>query len=163
MSLFDWVRVFSFSINVVRPECAFSWNFQTKVIVTLLTPISLSLLVLMSGFCYGCFACYRTRKKFERLRMESGKYMKISYLSMLHCWWVSLFRVWSWKLILYLQDERCFFSECEIQWRKNHVVCALPFFIFSHGAESRPQWCWELGHFETKNQEQVIVQRVQPF
>ena len=93
MSLFDWVRFFSFSINVVRPECAFSWKFETKVIITLLTPISISLLVLMSGFVYGCIACFRTLKNFERSRIESGKYVKISYLSLLHCWWVSSFCV----------------------------------------------------------------------
>jgi hypothetical protein len=86
VSMFDWFRFFSFSINVVRPECAFSWNFQTKVIVTLLTPISLSLLTLMCGFVYGMAACYRTWKQLEIKRLESGSYQSISFLSVLNCW-----------------------------------------------------------------------------
>ena len=86
MSLFDWVRFFSFSINVVRPECAFSWKFQTKVIVTLLTPISLSLLTFICGFIYGMIACFKTWRHLERERQESGKYARISYLSTLSCW-----------------------------------------------------------------------------
>jgi len=87
MSLFDWVRFFSFSINVVRPECAFSWKFQTKVIVTLLTPISLSLLTLFCGFIYGMILCFKTWSQLEKQRRESGKYVKISYLSTLSCWY----------------------------------------------------------------------------
>jgi hypothetical protein len=85
--VFDWVRFFSFSINVVRPECAFSWNFQTKVIVTLLTPISLSVLALFCGFFYGMFLCFKTWKKLESERRNSGKYVKLSYLSTLNCWY----------------------------------------------------------------------------
>ena len=93
MSFFDWVRFFSFSINVVRPECAFSWKFQTKVIVTLLTPISLSLLTLFCGFIYGMILCFKTWSQLEKQRRESGKYVKISYLSTLSCWydWFSRF------------------------------------------------------------------------
>ncbi len=86
MSLFDWVRFFSFSINVVRPECAFAWKFQTKVLITLLTPVSLSLLTLFCGFIYGMVACFRMWKKIEKERRKSGKYARISYLSVLSCW-----------------------------------------------------------------------------
>ncbi len=89
MSLFDWVRFFSFSINVVRPECAFSWKFQTKVIVTLLTPISLSLLALLCGFIYGMIGSFTIWKRLQRERRESGKYVKMSYLSVLNCWYDS--------------------------------------------------------------------------
>ena len=86
MSMFDWVRFFSFSINVVRPECAFSWKFETKVIVTLLTPISLSFLVCIFGLVYGMISCFKMWKQLERARLESGRYLKISYLSTLSCW-----------------------------------------------------------------------------
>ena len=92
MSLFDWVRFFSFSINVVRPECAFSWKFQTKVIVTLLTPISLSLLTLFCGFIYGMILCFKTWNQLEKERRESGKYVKFSYFSTLSCWYDSFSR-----------------------------------------------------------------------
>jgi hypothetical protein len=85
-SLFDWFRFFSFSINVVRPECAFAWKFQTKVIVTLLTPVSLSLLTLLCGFIFGMIACFKVWKLLRRHREESGKYIKISYLSVVNCW-----------------------------------------------------------------------------
>ncbi len=88
VALFDWVRLFSFSINVVRPECAFSWKFQTKVIVTLLTPISLSLLTLLCGFIYGMIVCFNMFKKLQKERRETGKYVKISYSSVLNCWYV---------------------------------------------------------------------------
>jgi len=86
VSLFDWFRFFSFSINVVRPECAFSWKFQTKVIVTLLSPISLSLLTFFCGFIYGMIACFKMWRQLEKERRESGKYVKISYISTLSCW-----------------------------------------------------------------------------
>ena len=85
-SLFDWFRFFSFSINVVRPECAFAWKFQTKVIVTLLTPVSLSLLTLLCGFIFGMIACFKVWNLLRRHREESGKYVKISYLSVVNCW-----------------------------------------------------------------------------
>lgn len=88
VALFDWVRLFSFSINVVRPECAFSWKFQTKVIVTLLTPISLSLLTLLCGFIYGMIVCFKMFKKLQKVRRETGNYVKISYSSVLNCWYV---------------------------------------------------------------------------
>jgi hypothetical protein len=87
-SMFDWLRFFSFSINVVRPECAFSWKFQTKVIITLLTPVGLSVLTLLSGFLYGMIASYKLWKILARERRESNKYSKISYLSVLSCWYV---------------------------------------------------------------------------
>jgi hypothetical protein len=85
-SLFDWFRFFSFSINVVRPECAFAWKFQTKVIVTLLTPVSLSLMTLLCGFIFGMIACFKVWKLLQRHRKESGKYIKISYMSVVNCW-----------------------------------------------------------------------------
>jgi hypothetical protein len=86
ISLFDWLRFFSFSINVVRPECAFAWKFETKVIVTLLTPISLSLLTLLCGFGYGMIACLRIWRGLQKRRQETGKYVNISYLSVVNCW-----------------------------------------------------------------------------
>ena len=88
-SLFDWVRFFSFSINVVRPECAFTWKFGTKVIVTLLTPISLSLLALLCGFVYGMIACFKMWKRLQKERRETGKYVNISHMSVLSCWYDS--------------------------------------------------------------------------
>lgn len=87
VSLFDWFRFFSFSINVVRPECAFAWKFQTKIIVTLLTPVSLSLVTLMCGFIYGVIACFKIWKTLRRHQNESAKYIKISHLSVVNCWY----------------------------------------------------------------------------
>jgi hypothetical protein len=102
LSLFDWVRFFSFSINVVRPECAFAWKFQTKVLITLLTPISLSLLTLFCGFIYGMFACFQMWKVLEKERRASGKYVRISYLSVLSCWYYPCYfrRYWADNFIL---------------------------------------------------------------
>jgi hypothetical protein len=89
--LFDWLRFFSFSINVVRPECAFAWKFQTKVIITLLTPISLSLLTLFAGFFYGMVVSFKMWKTLAKERRESNKYSKISYISVLNCWYAVRF------------------------------------------------------------------------
>jgi hypothetical protein len=56
-SLFDWLKLFTLSINIVRPECSFNWNFQTKVILTLMTPVCFSLTLLCCGLVYGWHSC----------------------------------------------------------------------------------------------------------
>jgi hypothetical protein len=63
LKMFEIMQYFSFSISVVRPECAFSWSFELKVSITLLLPILLSFLLCSYGVYksgYSCWRLYRT-------------------------------------------------------------------------------------------------------
>jgi hypothetical protein len=98
MQLFGALRFFSFSIAAVRPECSFSWTFETKVGVTLMLPLVLSFVVCLMGVIYGAWSCRRLFKRIQQLRSDGAKLPHMSLTSLVNCWLhVVFFRPVEWK------------------------------------------------------------------
>jgi hypothetical protein len=85
-SMFAWLKLFTLSVNIVRPECAFNWNFQTKVILTLLTPVCLSLIILCCGVVYGWYSCRSFWFQINRKPNSFSAKMKSSFRSLFQFW-----------------------------------------------------------------------------
>ena len=98
VQLFNSLRFFSFSLAAVRPECSFSWGFETKVVVTLILPIALSFAVCLIGVVYGAWSCRRLFKRVQQLRSDGAKLPQLSLASLVNCWLhVVFFRPVEWK------------------------------------------------------------------
>jgi hypothetical protein len=59
LQMFDFTRFFSFSIDVVRPECSISYNPDTKLASLLIGPFACILLVAFMIVAYTAFKCRR--------------------------------------------------------------------------------------------------------
>ncbi len=98
LQMFTALKFFSFSISAVRPECSFSWTFETKIIVTLILPIALSFVVVAVGIMYGSLASWRLHKDIQKLRSEGVQLPFINFASLCNCWLhVVFFRPVAWK------------------------------------------------------------------
>jgi hypothetical protein len=85
-SMFAWLKLFTLSVNVVRPECSFNWNFQTKVILTLLTPVCVSLIILCCGVVYGWYSCRSFWLQIHRKPNSFSAKMTSSFRSFFKFW-----------------------------------------------------------------------------
>ncbi len=85
-SLFGWLKLFTLSINIVRPECSFNWNYQTKVILTLLTPVCVSLVILCCAGAYGWSSCRSLWRQLNRTQIASCATMACSLRSLFWFW-----------------------------------------------------------------------------
>jgi len=74
------------SINIVRPECSFNWNYQTKVILTLLTPVCVSLVILCCAGAYGWSSCRSLWRQINRTQIASCATMACSLRSLFWFW-----------------------------------------------------------------------------
>jgi len=59
LQFFDFTRFFSFSIDVLRPECTFSYNEDTKLASILIGPFACISVVAFLLFAYIAFKCRR--------------------------------------------------------------------------------------------------------
>jgi len=84
--LFNALAYFSFSISSVRPECSFSWSFETRIVVTLLLPVALSLFVLSIGLVFGTVSCRRFLNRMHQLRSDGAKLPLLRLSSIFNCW-----------------------------------------------------------------------------
>jgi hypothetical protein len=86
--LFDALAYFTFSISSVRPECSFSWSYETRVVVTLLLPLLLSLLVLLIGVVSGVLWCKRILKRIHQLQPNANTNTAhlLNFKSIAACW-----------------------------------------------------------------------------
>ncbi len=73
IEMFNILNFFSFSFNVVRPECAFSWSFQTKIVLTLMLPLVLVVLLSLIGFIHSLLACKKLHDEVTKLRERGAK------------------------------------------------------------------------------------------
>jgi hypothetical protein len=97
LQMFNSLRFFSFSIAAVRPECSFSWTFETKILVSLMLPIALSFIVCMSGIIYGAHSCRKLYRQIQTLRANDVKLPYMSFSSLVNCWLhVVFFRPVNW-------------------------------------------------------------------
>jgi hypothetical protein len=85
-NLFAWLKLFTLSVNIVRPECSFNWNFQTKVILTLLTPVCVSLVILCCAGAYGWSSCRSLWRQINRTQIASCATMACSLRSLFWFW-----------------------------------------------------------------------------
>jgi len=83
---FAWLKLFTLSVNIVRPECSFNWNFQTKVILTLLTPVCVSLVILCCGVVYGWYSCRSLLFQIDRKSISFSAKMTSSFRSFFKFW-----------------------------------------------------------------------------
>jgi len=87
ISLFDWLKFFSFSIAAVRPECAFSWDFETKVGITIISPILLSLAIAFIGVIVGMYKCFNIYIRLDAVRRKLKNSIPYStFASVVKCW-----------------------------------------------------------------------------
>ena len=87
LSFFDWLKFFSFSIAAVRPECAFSWDFETKVAITIISPMLLSLAIAVVGLIVGLYRCFKIFIKLDSVRRKLKNSIPYSTLaSVIKCW-----------------------------------------------------------------------------
>jgi hypothetical protein len=59
LSMFDFTRLFSFSIDVIRPECTIAYNPDSKLALLLIGPFTCVLVVALFMFVYTAFKCRR--------------------------------------------------------------------------------------------------------
>jgi hypothetical protein len=85
-SLFAWLKLFTLSVNIVRPECSFNWNFQTKVVLTLITPVCVSLIILCCGVVYGWHSCRTFWFQVNRIPNFFNYKAKLSLLALFQFW-----------------------------------------------------------------------------
>jgi hypothetical protein len=105
LSFFDWLKFFSFSIAAVRPECAFSWDFETKVAFTIITPILLSLAIAFVGAIVGIYKCFNIFIRLDAVRRKLKNSIPYSTLaSVVKCWF---------SVVLFLSVD---FSEQTVMW-----------------------------------------------
>jgi hypothetical protein len=57
LQLFQFMSLFSFSVEGVNPECSFKFDFAQKTIITLLAPFGLAFIVLLISFGFGLYGC----------------------------------------------------------------------------------------------------------
>jgi hypothetical protein len=62
LDMFDFTRFFTFSFDVIRPECTVDYSPQTKLVFVLIGPFACSFLILMMAFIYSGFKCMRITK-----------------------------------------------------------------------------------------------------
>jgi hypothetical protein len=92
ISMFDWLRLFSFSIAAVRPECAFSWDFETKVAITIMSPILLSIAICASGLIVGLYRCFDMYMRLDAVRRKLNNSIPYTTMaSVVKCWLVVVF------------------------------------------------------------------------
>ena len=82
IEMFNFLQFFSFSFNVVRPECAFSWSFQTKIVITLMLPLVLVCLLSFIGITHSLLSCRKLFIEVTKLR-ESGAKVPPTYFSVI--------------------------------------------------------------------------------
>jgi hypothetical protein len=98
LQMFNVLSFFSFSIGAVRPECSFSWNYEYKMIFSLLLPLIASIMIGSVGIGYGVIACRRLFKKIQDLKSKGAKLRHMSFPSLVSCWLhVLFFRPVRWK------------------------------------------------------------------
>jgi hypothetical protein len=59
VDMFDFTRFFTFSFDVIRPECTVDYSPQTKLVFVLIGPFACSFLILMMVLMYSGFKCMR--------------------------------------------------------------------------------------------------------
>jgi hypothetical protein len=57
--MFDFTRFFTFSFDVIRPECTVDYSPQSKLVFVLIGPFACSFLILMMALMYSVFKCMR--------------------------------------------------------------------------------------------------------
>jgi len=65
LKMFDFTRFFSFSIDVVRPECSISYNPDTKLASLLIGPFACVIFVAIIMAAYVAFKCRRISRALE--------------------------------------------------------------------------------------------------
>ncbi len=97
LQMFDMLQFFSFSLSTVKPECAFSWSFATKVSLTLSLPIVMSSMLAAYGLFDSLFSCWKLHKLLQTLRSNGHKLPATSFKYLIRCWLhVLLFRKVVW-------------------------------------------------------------------
>ena len=59
LNMFDFTRFFTFSFDVIRPECTVDYSPQTKLIFVLIGPFTCSFLIITLILVYAGFKCFR--------------------------------------------------------------------------------------------------------
>jgi len=59
LDMFDFTRFFTFSFDVIRPECTVDYSPQTKLIFVLIGPFACAFLIIMMVLMYTGFKCMR--------------------------------------------------------------------------------------------------------
>ena len=59
LNMFDFTRFFTFSFDVIRPECTVDYSPQTKLIFVLIGPFTCSFLIITMILVYAGFKCVR--------------------------------------------------------------------------------------------------------
>ena len=57
LQLFQFMSLFSFSIEGVNPECSLRFDFASKTMITLSAPFGLAFVVILISFFYGLHGC----------------------------------------------------------------------------------------------------------
>jgi hypothetical protein len=68
--MFDFTRFFSFSIDILRPECTFSYNEDTKLASILIGPFVCVLSVALMMIMYTTFKCRRISRALEQPKLQ---------------------------------------------------------------------------------------------
>ncbi len=103
LQMFDMLQFFSFSLSVVKPECAFSWTFATKVSLTLSLPVVMSTLLAIYGAFDSVLSCWKLFKQLQKLRSDGNQLPFTSFQHLVKCWLhVLMFKkvVWHPELIM---------------------------------------------------------------
>jgi hypothetical protein len=59
LDMFDFTRFFTFSFDVIRPECTVDYTPHTKLIFVLIGPFACAFLIIMMALMYTGFKCMR--------------------------------------------------------------------------------------------------------
>ncbi len=70
-NMFDFTRFFSFSIDVLRPECTFSYNEDTKLASILIGPFVCIVFVALMMVMYVTFKCQRMSRALQHPMLQS--------------------------------------------------------------------------------------------
>ncbi len=74
LQLFQFMSLFSFSMEGINPECSLRFDFASKTMITLSAPFGLAFVVLLISFCFGLYGCRQLtrqlRAKVRDLPME---------------------------------------------------------------------------------------------
>jgi hypothetical protein len=62
LKMFDFTRFFTFSFDVIRPECTVDYSPQAKLIFVLIGPFMCSLFIIGLILMYSAFKCFRISK-----------------------------------------------------------------------------------------------------
>jgi hypothetical protein len=70
LQMFDFTRFFSFSIDVLRPECTFSYNEDTKLASILIGPFACTVFVALMMILYVSFKCHRMSRALQHSMLQ---------------------------------------------------------------------------------------------